>query len=433
MTTLKRAFKNILRSRFRTLLVSLVLALCVAVFVSTIAGVEASEAATVEMLEEYGAAAEATIEQTELAMTAIMVRAGMNPSAGAPTGGAFSEEEPIDQDTVDEIASLDHVAAVVPTVSAGIGEGEDATAGPGEPGMPGGGFGGRFDYMITGVPLDQALNEQYQYLPVNIVDGRSLEEADGDAVLISEDLTDYFEAGVGDTVDIEGSSFEVVGVYLSTMMNNEVYMGLSAAQDVLGMEGEVSSLTVYAESASAVDDVVDDIESEYPDLMVMAMSDMQSQFGDVIQREQERVLGSLDENLAHVQSLGLSITVVSGIIGVLLIFALMFYTVRERTKEIGTLKAIGFSNPQIMKQFMYEGLYTGLVGGVIGLGIAAAASSLLSSWLLNPSDTLQVSTHVTLLSVLLGIGVAVAAGALGSLYPAWRASRISPMEALRRE
>ncbi|MDY6917601.1 MAG: ABC transporter permease [Chloroflexota bacterium] len=431
MITLKRAFKNILRSRIRTLLVSLVLALCVAVFVSTIAGVEASESATAEMLDEYGEAAEATIEQTELAMTAIMVRAGMSFSEGGPPSGAFGEE-PIDEEVVDEISSMDDVEAVVPTVSAGIGEGGEGQAGfQGEGG--GGFFVTRFDYMITGVPLDSTLDEKYQYLPVNIVDGRNLEEGDSDAVLISEDLTDYFGAGVGDSIEIEGSSFEVAGVYLSTMMNNEVYMDLAAAQDMLGMEGEVSSLTVYAESASAVDDVVDEIESEYPDFMVMAMSDMQSQFGDVIQREQERVLGSLDENLANIQSLGLSITIVSVIIGVLLIFGLMFYTVRERTKEIGTLKAIGFSNPEIMKQFMYEGLYTGLIGGVIGLAIAAAASSLLSSWLLNPSATLAVSTHVTLFSVLLGIGVAIAAGALGSLYPAWRASRVSPMEALRRE
>ena len=97
------------------------------------------------------------------------------------------------------------------------------------------------------------------------------------------------------------------------------------------------------------------------------------------------------------------------------------------------MKALGFSNPDIIKQFVYEGLYIGLVGGAIGLAIATVAASLFSSWLLNPSETLDVSVGITLGSMLLGLVLAVVAGALGSLYPAWRASRVSPMEALRRE
>ena len=91
MITLKRAFRNILRNRFRTLLVGVVLALCVAVFVSVLAGVDASEAATAEMLEEYGEAAEATLEQTEQSMTQIMVMPGM----GFPSEDSA---EPMDED-----------------------------------------------------------------------------------------------------------------------------------------------------------------------------------------------------------------------------------------------------------------------------------------------------------------------------------------------
>ncbi|HEX76795.1 MAG TPA: ABC transporter permease [Dehalococcoidia bacterium] len=108
---------------------------------------------------------------------------------------------------------------------------------------------------------------------------------------------------------------------------------------------------------------------------------------------------------------------------------------RERTKEIGTLKALGFSNWNVMQQFMYEGLYIGLIGGAIGLGIAAVSASVFSTWLFNTGETLgtSVSTAVTMEAMLLGLGVAAIAGAVGSLYPAWRASRVSPMEALRNE
>ena len=415
MLILRRAFKHMWRRSFRTLLVSLILALCIAVFVSTIAGVDASEAATAAAMDEYSEAAEATLEQTEQSMTAIMVTAGWMRD---------SSEEVMHEDMADEISSMDDVAAVVPNVRQGFGEAE-TEGGPGMGGPPTGGpgMGGSFvvrraAYIVYGVPLDPELDEQYNVLPVNIVDGRNLEEGEDGAVLISEELTDYFEAGVGDSIDIDGTSFDVVGVYSSTMMQNEVYMDISVAQDLLGMEGELSMLMVYAESSSVVDDVAEAIEAEYPNFMVMAMGDMQSQFGDVIQRQQQGIVGRLDQDLSYIQSLGLGITLVSGIIGILLIFGLMFYTVRGRIKEIGTLKALGFSNPDIMKQFMYEGLYIGLIGGAIGLAVATVAASLFSSWLLTPSETLDVSVGITLGSMLLGLGLAVIAGALGSLYPA---------------
>ena len=429
MLTLRRAFKNIWRRRFRTLLVSLVLALCVAVFVSTIAGIDASEKATAEVLEGYEEIAESTIEETELSLTAITVR---------NMRGFVSESgEGLDEDVIDEISDMDGVAAVIPTVSGGFGEGEGSGGVPGGGGgVPGGGgvFGFRFAYMVNGFSVDTDLDEQYHYLPSNIIDGRSLEEGEDYTVLIGEDLTDYFDAGVGDTINIEGTYFEVVGVYSSGFMENQVYMDISIAQDLLDMEDQMSSATVYAEDISGVDDVVADIEEAYPEYMVMSMSDM-SQFSDRIMQQQEGIVSTTEENLSSIQSMGLGITVVSVIIGVLLIFGLMFYTVRERTKEIGTLKALGFSNRDVLKQFMYEGFYIGLIGGALGLGIAAVSASVFSTWLLNPGEALDttITVNVTIGVMLLGLGVAAAAGALGSLYPAWRASRVSPMEALRND
>jgi putative ABC transport system permease protein len=212
-------------------------------------------------------------------------------------------------------------------------------------------------------------------------------------------------------------------------------MSLTTAQSLLNLQGDFSQLTVYASDSSAVDDLVATIQSAYPELNVFAYKDMQSTFGNRIIEQQQGIINTTEENLSSVESLGFSITLVSAIIGVLLIFGLMFYTVRERTKEIGTLKALGFSNTCIMRQFMLEGLYVGIIGGAIGLAIAAVASSLLGSWLLNASETLgtSVSVSVTVGTMLLGLGIAAIAGALGSLYPAWRASRVSPMEALRND
>jgi putative ABC transport system permease protein len=138
----------------------------------------------------------------------------------------------------------------------------------------------------------------------------------------------------------------------------------------------------------------------------------------------------------------------------------MLFTVRERTKEIGTLKAIGFSNWNVMSQFMLEGTLLSLAAGVVGIAIGTVGAPLLSGILLpqiNPFGsrgfsqfrsgatdtgsfgnfgilgTSTVTVMPSLQTLLIAIGAAVLLGALGSLYPAWRAARTRPAEAMRYE
>jgi putative ABC transport system permease protein len=140
----------------------------------------------------------------------------------------------------------------------------------------------------------------------------------------------------------------------------------------------------------------------------------------------------------------------------------MLYTVRERTKEIGTMKAIGFSNWNVMSQFILEGILLTLVAGIVGIAIGSVGAPALSGLLLphvsNPFGSPGgrsgaggffvarsggafgggVATAVSAAApspelMLIALGAAVVLGALGSLYPAWRASRTRPAEAMRYE
>lgn len=415
MLTLRRAFRVLWRRKLRTLLVSLILALCVAVFVSTIAGVDASEAAATAMVDDYREAAEATLAETELWMRALVVTA---------PGGPWSADR-ISETAIDEVSSIAGVAGVVPMIMVGFDdEGQTGSGGP---------LGRGYAYVVHGAPLDPALDDEYHVLPVNIIEGRNLSDGDDYTALLSDELVGYFNAGVGDTVNLHGTNLDIVGVYASELWQRDVYMSLSTAQDLLGMKGQLSMLAVYAESQSAVHDVAAEIQSQYPAAFVIALGSLQSQLADFVQQQQQTLLLGLDDDLSAIQSVGLRTIVASGIIGVLLVFIVMFNTVRARTKEIGTFKALGFSNAGIMSQFLCEGFYVGLVGGIIGLAIASVAASLLTSWLLGPSENLNVSVGIGVAPMLLGLGLTIVAAGLGSLYPAWRASRVSPMEALRRE
>lgn len=127
----------------------------------------------------------------------------------------------------------------------------------------------------------------------------------------------------------------------------------------------------------------------------------------------------------------------------LIVLFVMLYTVRERTKEIGTLKAIGFSNASVMSQFMLEGVLLSAIAGVVGIAIGVFAAPKLTS-LLQITPTISraagfgpgaaaISVVVSPELILIGLGVAILLGTLGSLYPAWRAAKIKPAEAMKYE
>ena len=110
----------------------------------------------------------------------------------------------------------------------------------------------------------------------------------------------------------------------------------------------------------------------------------------------------------------------------------MMYTVKERTKEIGLMKAIGFTGNSVMSQFILEGTAIGILGGMIGVIIGFIAGPAISEMLLPNSEIFTTTTpsYILIILVLCLTGIL---GAAGTIYPAWQASRKSPMEAMRNE
>jgi putative ABC transport system permease protein len=169
-----------------------------------------------------------------------------------------------------------------------------------------------------------------------------------------------------------------------------------------------------------------------------------------MQTNYETALQNADATIAQTQSVAFEEVSVAVAATSLIVLFLMLYTVRERTKEIGTLKAIGFSNRNVMSQFMLEGVLLSLLAGVVGIAISSVAAPTLSGLLLpaatqagvagtftrgitasNSASTASITLTPEL--VLVALAAAVLLGALGSLYPAWRASRTRPAEAMKYE
>jgi putative ABC transport system permease protein len=361
-------------------------------------------------------------------------------------GGAFAigGSTPMNETLYDDISSIENVASVVPMLQ--VSEGTNQTIEQ---------FGRSFttmipDYVIVGVPLTSSV-DTYPLLPVNITNGRNLEAGESGAVLLSENNTAFFGAGVGDSVSILRQTFAVVGVHGSSGVEDRttLYMSLPDAQMLTNNTGYVTSLRVFATNSASVTSVANAISTLHPELSVVTSQQRLDQL-QAMQTSYETALQNADSALAQTQSTAFEEVAVATAATSLIVLFLMLYTVRERTKEIGTLKAIGFSNGNVMSQFMLEGVLLSLFAGVVGIVISSFAAPMLSALLLPAASqagiagTLTrgittpntVATSVVALTpelVLIALGAAVFLGALGSLYPAWRASRTRPAEAMKYE
>jgi putative ABC transport system permease protein len=460
---LTRALRNVSRRKMRVLLVVIALGFSMAIMMSIPSGIVANQATIGRLNENYNniiSGMEGQINQTltliECSLTPQVTPGYSGYSPGGPgyfPGGTSGYTPSANVQYLNEslylanISSIQGVAAVVPILQVSKGTMQNVTT-------P---FGRTFsflrpEYTIVGVPLNSSLIDNYPILPTNITEGQNLKQGDSGVVLLSLNNTEYFGVGVGGKVNINGTDFTVVGVYGSTSFEQKtmLYMNITDAQRVTNYTGEASVLDVYAENSSVADTVASEISSMYPELSVTSAKDRLTQLQNMEQRYAD-MLNSAESNLGQTQTIATEEIIIAVVATSLIVLFVMLYTVRERTKEIGTLKAIGFSNWNVMSQFMLEGVFMSLIAGVFGIAIGSVGAPIITSLILphvsmfGTSGTRFVSGNVGTLGsqvaaaaptpqlMLLAFGVAVLLGALGSLYPAWRASRTSPMEALRYE
>jgi putative ABC transport system permease protein len=231
------------------------------------------------------------------------------------------------------------------------------------------------------------------------------------------------------------------------MSNRIVYVDLAQAQAMYSMTGKVTNLYVYTNSTSSADAVAVEIQTMLSSSTVTTSTERVAQ----LSASQERIttsLASQNATLAQTQASANQETVLALVATSAIILLIMVFSVRERVREIGVMKTLGFSNRSIVSQFMLEGVSVTFLGCIVGAIVGIIAYPTLTK-LLMPTTTSTttnaagapvvqiVASTVTaspeLSMVLIAFVAVLAMGALGSLYPAWKASRIKPVEALRNE
>jgi putative ABC transport system permease protein len=145
---------------------------------------------------------------------------------------------------------------------------------------------------------------------------------------------------------------------------------------------------------------------------------------------QTEVLATATDVDRELQVLVFSIALIALIVGGIGIMNIMLVSVTERTREIGIRKALGAKRADILFQFLLEALMVTMLGGALGVGGGYLATEIAARWDIGGSDTKYV---VTSQWVFVGLAVSAVTGVIAGVYPAWRASRLDPIEALRHE
>uniref|UniRef100_UPI0028D308C0 ABC transporter permease n=1 Tax=uncultured Frigoribacterium sp. TaxID=335377 RepID=UPI0028D308C0 len=272
----------------------------------------------------------------------------------------------------------------------GTGTGTDGTDTGSQLAPPTGGAdgagGSAFDvdqFSVTG--LDPSAAAVGPLTSASLVDGRTLtaDDAGADVVVLDQTYATSAELAVGDTLAIGGTDFAVVGIVASTSSDaataSDAYVPLDTAQALSGLTDQISDVYVTAASASGVDALKTDLQAALPDATVSTQSDLASS-----------VSGSLSTASDLIGKLGTWLSVI--VLAAAFLIAILFTVsgVSRRTREFGTLKAIGWSNARITRQVAGESLVQGLVGGVVG--VAAGLVGLLVVNLVAPTLSAAATT-----------------------------------------
>lgn len=268
-----------------------------------------------------------------------------------------------------------------------------------------------------------------------IDEGRYLEEGDTFDVMLGSQYkyNDYLGRPVSarDTVEINDVEFNVVGIVEPTGSppdDRQVYMPIDTARDLFDIPDRVDFIVVQVSDPDELNDVADRVERR-----LMRTRDVDEDTVDFSILTPEELLGAFSTVLDIVTFFLAGIALISLLVGGINIANAMFTSVLERTREIGVMKAIGAPNGAILQIFVIEAGLLGLVGGALGVGFGMVIGKAVEFVAVNQLGTNLLKVVFPAWLILASLGFAFLAGAVSGLWPAWKATKIKPVEALRYE
>lgn len=313
--------------------------------------------------------------------------------------------------TLPKLEGVEGVGVVVPRVTVMFDEEGRANFGPPE--------------QIFGVDIERAIRSPLADL--KLAAGRRLQPGDRGKIVLGSNLAQKFKVGgryatAGDRVEIRGHEFEIVGVgqasgtpvdSFATASIEDTRAILKAAEPALDVDAIVHEYSVYPRSGVKPASLSKGIERAAPDALVFPPDTAAAQLRQLTAIWNSIILGS---------------ALVALLVGGVAIINTMIFSVTERTREIGTKKAIGASSRDILKEFLSESAILSFSGGILGGVFGWLFTNVLNAASRNRgviafTVTPRLAIFVFVLSLVIGVGA--------GLLPARRAARIDPVRALR--
>lgn len=367
-----------------------------------------------------GDAMEATIDSklAEMDLTRITISPGYSKASssmpGPPGMGGSSTDSELTDDDIDALQGMDSIEYIAGEIAGDEEVGyasETATL------------------SITGVDP-----QVWQYMTTLTPEyGRLLEPSEKNVAVIGSDVaTEIFDrdVGINQVLSINGKSIRVVGILEEEGGNTDsaIYIPIDAAVDLIedAEEDVYDSITVKARSEDQVDALTEDIEEK----LMISRHIIQEDDRDFTVTASKSMAESVTEMTSSMTLFLGAIAAVSLLVGSVGIANTMFTSVLEKTKEIGTMKAIGAKNRDILMIFLFNSGMVGLVGGILGVTLGAFVSSALVTMM---GSDMAGSGGVSITLMIEGLILAISIGVISGVVPAYRASKLKPVDALRYE
>ncbi|WP_181391778.1 ABC transporter permease [Methanospirillum lacunae] len=255
------------------------------------------------------------------------------------------------------------------------------------------------------------------------VQGRFFSDDEKNVMVIGAGLAELDGAKVGDTIPIGPikEPFTIVGILERTGGQDDQshFLPIDEAQRIFKKEGKINTIAVLVKDPKEVASVSDEIE-KIPDTQVVTMS---------------QISGTIMNLVGSARTLLFSLIAVAIVISAFGIMNTLLMSVHERTREFGMMKAIGASGVDIGIMVMIETIIVTTAGGILGIYGSFVGAGMIEKFVRSNIPYAPVGSLITVDPFLIGecLLFSVVLGLICGLYPAFRSSRLSPMEAIRSE